>query len=70
MPTVMQSKSKPPILVVGGLFVELRTPAEIKNACIAYNQQQPKDADGVPSPVWVEDQTLSVLIAQSQKAVG
>jgi hypothetical protein len=69
MPTVMQSKSKPPILVVGGLFVELRTPAEVKNALVAYNQQQPKDANGVPLPVWVEDDTLANLIAQSQQAV-
>jgi predicted heme/steroid binding protein len=69
MPTVLQSASKPPILVVGGLFVELRSKAEQVNALTAYNQGQPVDADGVPSPVWVEDQTLSVLISQSQQAV-
>jgi hypothetical protein len=70
MPTVLQSASKPPILVVGGLFVELRSKAEQVNALIAYNQGQPLDADGVPSPVWVEDGTLANLIGQSQKAVG
>jgi len=69
MPTVLQSASKPPVLAVGGLFVELLTKEEQKNALVAYNQGQPVDADGVPSPVWVEDRTLTNLIGQSQQAV-
>lgn len=70
MPTVMQSASKPPILVVGGLFVELHSDEERKNALNAYNKGVTDvDADGVPQPVWVEDATLADLIAQSQRAV-
>lgn len=71
MPTVMQSGSKPPILVVGGLFVELRSEAERANALRAYNTgvTDVNPETGLPQPVWVEDGTLSDLIAQSQQAV-
>lgn len=69
MPTVLQAGTKPPVLVVGGLFVELLSKEEQKNALLAYNHGQPVDADGVPLPVWVEARTLDNLIAQSQQAV-
>lgn len=68
MPTVMQAGDKPPVLVVGGLFVELHTPAEIANALAAYNSGN-LDSTGKPAPVWVEPGTLNDLIAQSQRAV-
>lgn len=69
MPTVMQAGTRPPVLAVGGLFVELLSKAEQVNALRAYNQGQPVDGDGVPQPVWLEDRTLTDLIAQSQRAV-
>jgi hypothetical protein len=76
MPTVIQAGTKPPVLVVGGLFVELRTKAEQVNALLAYNSGIKNadgspfvDADGIPGPVWVEAGTLDNLIAQSQQAV-
>lgn len=70
MPTVLQAAGRPPILVVGTLFVELRTPAEQTNALHAYNTGiTAPDVNGVPTAVWVEPGTLNDLIAQSQRQV-
>lgn len=70
MPTVMQAAGRPPVLAVGGLFVELHTVAEQTNALHAYNTGvTAPDKAGVPSPVWIEAGTLADLIGQSQRAV-